>query len=780
MSAPNSNAAEPPAGIKLEDVLFTLFRHKGKIVLFFCLGLLAAGIQYFVTPTSYQSTAKLLVRYVLDPSGAEAIGSQENIRRPDARGDSIMAAEIEILTSWDMLEDVARTVGPDRILGLPSSPDAAVSKSIPGPVQPPPMVVTSNVLQATKQLSKGLTATAPNHGYVLVLSYQNSQPETAFLVLNEIVTRYLEKHHTVHSAAGTYEFLLRQTDQLRSRLNQTEAELLKLKSELKIDNVEQAKSENNSVIARLTQSIRDAETELAGYQARLEEVHRLSGAVPSQLISNQAPVDPAILRKYKTLNDRLAAWRAQETSWLNQGFTAAYPLLDAVIQHLTEAEDQKNQLESEHPGLLASAPSGGGDQRDAAPDAASERMQIAAIQARMAILRTQLQEAEGRGTAIESSEGQIAQLERRRELERTNYIYFAESLERATVDSSIDPKQIPNIIPVQKPSAPLRISREMPKKLAMTVAIAIGLGVGLAFLLDLVLDPSIKRPTEIESRLRIPLMLSIPRIGRNGASRKLLHRGNRHKAFRHRKLASGFAPDVAAEMPSASLSAIPLSSHAARPERAPWEISHFVRPFCDALRDRLILLFQLKDMHHKPKLVALTGCSEGAGVTTLSAGLAASLSETGAGKVLLVDMNFGLTRVHPFLKGELASSLSQMIQPGASRVTGVADNLYLAAGTDPDGKPAALIPKKFYDLMPQLKASDFDYIIFDMPPLTETSATMALAPFMDQVLLVIQAEKDSRDQVKRAHSVLSNSRANVVGVFNKSRAQGPAWLGRDS
>ena len=53
--------------------------------------------------------------------------------------------------------------------------------------------------------------------------------------------------------------------------------------------------------------------------------------------------------------------------------------------------------------------------------------------------------------------------------------------------------------------------------------------------------------------------------------------------------------------------------------------------------------------------------------------------------------------------------------------------------------------------MPKLKASDYDYIIFDMPPVNQISITPRLAGFMDMVLLVIESEKTDREVVKRAH-----------------------------
>jgi hypothetical protein len=44
-------------------------------------------------------------------------------------------------------------------------------------------------------------------------------------------------------------------------------------------------------------------------------------------------------------------------------------------------------------------------------------------------------------------------------------------------------------------------------------------GLAWAFLIELVLDRSVKRPIEIESKLKVPLFLSIPDVNRNGHSR---------------------------------------------------------------------------------------------------------------------------------------------------------------------------------------------------------------------------------------------------------------------
>lgn len=292
----------------------------------------------------------------------------------------------------------------------------------------------------------------------------------------------------------------------------------------------------------------------------------------------------------------------------------------------------------------------------------------------------------------------IAQLERTKEVEETNYKYYGASLEKARIDETLDPSRMPNISIVQAPSPPDKAKRDLKKVLIGLAGGGLAIGLALALLIELVLDRTIKRPFELERRLRIPLLLSIPNFGSNGHRLRLYDAG------------------------TDSETAIAQSTGSAA------ETGELLRPFCEAIRDRLGLYFEMNRMTHKPKLVAVTGLSKNAGTSTLAVGLAATLSDTGDGKVLLVD------------------------------------------------KPVS--PKRLYDMMRDFKASDLDYVIFDMPSLGDTSSTLPMAGFMDKVLLVVEAEKSNPNAVKRAYSQLA-AKTNVSVVFNKSRSYGPKWLAQD-
>ena len=347
---------------------------------------------------------------------------------------------------------------------------------------------------------------------------------------------------------------------------------------------------------------------------------------------------------------------------------------------------------------------------------------------------------------------QITGLERNKQLEEENYKYYSGTLQKARVDEALDPSKMPNISAIQRPSPPAMVTKTRDKTVLGLAGGGLALGVGLALLFELVFNPSYKRRSEVELQLRSPVMLSIPyqgiKQGINSRLRLPWKNGQR-------------AAKKAADQSNANL--------------APWEVEHFIRPYSEAIRDRLGLYFELHGVTHKPKLVGVTGFGEGAGTSTLAAGVAAALSETGDGKVLLVDVNAANGEVHPFFAGRPASSLTTAIEPQAA-ITSAADNLYLATITRSGKKSAHLGLKKFFALVPNLKASDFDYIIFDMPPINQTSPTIGLAALMDKVLLIVEAEKNHRDVVKRGYRELVGARADIAVILNKTRSYGPNWL----
>jgi len=109
-------AANTASTLGVDDVLFTLFRHKKKIIALALLGFAAAaGFHFRPKEDSYTASAKLYIRYVvMEGKGGPADGTIT--KSPDRGGETILSNELEILRSLDLATKVAQTIGPAKVL----------------------------------------------------------------------------------------------------------------------------------------------------------------------------------------------------------------------------------------------------------------------------------------------------------------------------------------------------------------------------------------------------------------------------------------------------------------------------------------------------------------------------------------------------------------------------------------------------------------------------------------------------------------------------------------
>ena len=667
------------SSLHLSDILFALFKRKWTVILCAAVGIIAGAAFYFFDPPLYESQAKLLVRYVLERSAVDPIEAEKAAAASNLYSDKVIDAEIEILTSWDLAVQVAQAIGPKRLLPPPTDLLTKVAHAIG--LKQPSAAATEG--EAAGVISSGLKVIANKGSNIILVSYKNHDPQMTTLVLQELLSRYFVKHLEVHRSAGAFDFVTQQTDQVRSRLNQTEDALKSLRDKTGIV------------------SLKEGSQALTAEAARIQEALNVAEA---QLAEQKAIADQTGGSKAKTGESKAKGWRPKAQS-------------------------------SEGSSL-------------------SGKARVAGLEAKIETLKTNLRDTQQKMKKLSELRPQLEDLERKRELDAANYKYFAASLERARVDEALDPSKMPNISAVQRPSPP-GLATTKRNKIALGLAGGgIALGIALALLRGLALNRTVGRPLQLETQLHIPLMLSIPYSnGRNG----------------HLDLSLNGSP--------ANPGAPAVKRHHSK--LAPWEAGHFMRRYCDAIRDRIGLYFELNQLTHKPKLVGVASFSEEAGTSTLAAGLAASLSEMNDGKVLLVDVNLGPHEVHPFFKGKPAHSLNAALKPQGT-IASASENLYLATVGSPNAGPAQLGLKRFFDMMPNFKASDFDYIIFDMPHLAQTSPTWGMAAFMDKFLLVVEAEKNNREMIKRGYGKLVAERNNVDVVVNKSRSYVPKWLDGES
>src|SRR5437764_7444925 len=248
-----------PSKINLTNILFAIFKWKRPIFAFALAGIAIAAAIYFFYPASYESDARLLVRYVLERSGYDPVDAISGSSRGSGISyDGVIAAEVSILTSWDLSVQVAEALGPNRVLPDTKAPSVGA---------------------AAAAINSGLGTTTSKGSNIIGVSFTNRKPEVATLVLNELVTRYFTKHLEVHRSAGAFDFVSQQADQIRARLNQTEDALKALKAKAGVMSLADSTSSISAEASHLGDQLRLAESDLAEQLAKVKQIERGGGPI---------------------------------------------------------------------------------------------------------------------------------------------------------------------------------------------------------------------------------------------------------------------------------------------------------------------------------------------------------------------------------------------------------------------------------------------------------------------------------------------------------------------
>jgi polysaccharide biosynthesis transport protein len=552
----------------------------------------------------------------------------------------------------------------------------------------------------------------------------------------------------------------RERTSLSVRINDVEQQLADLKNKAKIISLNDTSQGLASRISRIQDASLDAQAELAGYDAVMNQY---SNASPETLETTNAQmvIPPDQIQAYNDICARLVPLRNKEQAYLVQGFTKSNALVQEVDEQIVDTEKAKKGLEKKYPQIGTVSPASDG--QSATP--AQGPMLAIALKAKLETWNAQLDHLQMQATNLNNLTPQIVQLEQMKASLDQDYLAMVTKLEDSHIEQALVISKAPNIKWVQTPSPPFRDWKKTYKTMAMLAFGGILAGLAWAFLIELVLDRSLRRPVEIEAKLNVPLFISIPDVSRNGHARLARIAGQRR--LRLSNAPKTEAPAGSGDPSSENNGALQVVS----PERIP-----VLQSFYESLRDRLIVYFEVKNLTHKPKLVAVTSAGHGAGVSSIAAGLAASLSETGEGNVLLVDMNVEQGAAQQFYKGKAGCGLDTALKMETQGDALVQSNLYVVNGNANSTELPGILPKRFSALVPRLKASNYDYIIFDMPPVTQTSLTSRLSRFMDMTLLVVESEKTGIEVVQQANTWLAESGATVGAVLNKSRKYVPERL----
>lgn len=705
--------------LTIGDIYYLLFRHKGKILLFTLLGVMAAVAVYFMTPAIYRSEASLLVRYVTDTTVLDSASMGERITSPARGGENVINSEIEILLSYELVDKVLDDMGFSSFMPTATNRfDRARMAAI---------------------VRSRINIEVPKSSNIINVSFDGPDPTVSQDFLKRLIDAYLQKHIEIHRAAGAYEFLSQQTDQLRTRLTETEEELRKLKYSEGVVSIEETKRNISVRTEELTKKLGELESSLAAAKARVEIMRPLSMAVPGR--TSLVWVASTTNEAARALEFKLQRLRQRENELLST-YTADSIPVRGLREQITEAE---RQLAGEAPSMVTNSITSGGTAPDSSAAFLEAQSVLAEFKARIAVQKDFLAQTLEEARKIDAVESKIVQLQRNKELQEANYKYFCQSLEHARIDEALNSGRISNIGIVQSATLPSEKMRvKLPRNMAMALLFGVVAGLGLAVFQEYFHDQTLRKPIELQATFRVPVLMTVPMV--KGA-RSQLREGQ----------------------------GVPLLLSAPGGADGGVNGQMDMSDYYEVLRDRL--LSSLGPVASLPCVLGVTSCSRGAGVSTLAAGLAFAFARGGEHRVVLVNGN--TDSLTPQIYGvNPITGLAEMMADADGNTAVTQHNHFVVPSRDtiPSPTHAGYAPR-FAALIQHLRSSKAGYVIVDLPPVSETGLTLRVGRLLDGMMLVIAAESVSRHVAERVKEMLVQSDVKIIGtVLNKQQQYVPDWV----
>jgi capsular exopolysaccharide synthesis family protein len=713
----------------LRDIYYVLFRHKRKVTWFFFGVLIAVTLVTFLMPAVYRSEAKLLVRMgresvTLDPT---ATSSGQVLNTISARRESEVKSELEILKSRDLAEKLVDALGPETFV-------SGSFRSVFGGEDQ-----QKKRDAAVRSLMKNWNFIAEKDSNIINATFDANNPQLAQAVLTKLIDFYLEKHLAVNRTAGSHEFFKQQTEELRANLAQTEKALEETKNKTGLASIPEQRRLVLERISTLKTDLERTEVDLRASQDRVKAMRETLAKLPETVVTGATTGFPNFAAD--GMRQKLYELQLKEQELLSKYMEKNF-LVQEVRRQIANAQALLNQ---ETPTRAQVTKGINTNHQQVKLALVNEESNLAALQAKSESLGRHLASTQEELKNLNENEIQVARLQRDLEIQEANYRKYADKLEQARIDSALETGKISNISIAQAATYPLKPVR--PRK-GLNLALGLMLGtfgaIGLAFMAEYT-DHSFKRPEDVEKQLQMPVLATIPRLEENGVRT---------------------VPSVRSSLP------ILMPENPVTCE-VMGEAGEGYEALCDCL---------LK-AENPPRLIGVTSCRSGEGVSSVAANLATTLARKGNARVLLVEANLMRPSAHHIFGIAHSPGLTDVLLDGSGDLTAITNahtrNLdVITSGQGGLSFSQLADSREFADLL-HLWRNEYSFVVFDLPPIFKGKSAHKLANLVEGLILVVGAEGVSWEVAQRAKGELSQTKVNVLGVvLNKRCYHIPQWLYR--
>jgi len=226
---------------------------------------------------------------------------------------------------------------------------------------------------------------------------------------------------------------------------------------------------------------------------------------------------------------------------------------------------------------------------------------------------------------------------------------------------------------------------------------------------------------------------------------------------------------------------VPMPVHELREKRIITEQKNSISDAYRILRTQVLQRLNEKNWN----TLAITSPGSGAGKSLTAINLAMSLAREVDNTVLLIDANLRSPKLDKYFDFHTEYGLSDYLlqdmplQDMLVNPEGVSRFVVLPAGRPIANSSEMLSSPKMQRLVEEVKHRyPSRIVIFDLPPLLESSDTLAFIPNADATLVVIEEGKTQEAELKQAFELLQGNE--VIGtVLNKAYSTDKDYAGLD-
>ena len=569
---------------------------------------------------------------------------------------------------------------------------------------------------------------------VIKIKVKAPSPQEAAFLANKVAEVYqnLDREFSRGEISQVVTFLRDQLQKKEESLRAAEEALRKFQQDEGIVALSQETQEMVKQLVEFESLYQEAVTDRKTYEKRLEYLKSQLGELRRTLETDLADIShPLILE----LRQKIAESEAKLVNFKAQGIPESYPDFKKENERLaslkrTLTEETKKVLLARYPVHDPLKP-----YQEILEKIITAETEVEALQAKEDALKKIVDQHLLKLDTLPEKSLKLARLERAKKLNENLYMMMKEKYEESRITRAGQIGKIRIVDPAVPPEFPISPKKKL--NLILATLVGLGLGIGVVFFLEY-LDNSVRTVEDVE-RLQLPLLGSIPDIEpekQNGLWRAL--------------------PKKKGSEDEVGRLATRLVTHL-KPKS----------PYSEAYRS-LRTQIQYARSEKPVQTILVSSPGPGEGKSTSVTNLAITMAQMGS-KTILVDSDLRRPVLHSLFDLKRDVGLSNYLVGRAEieeviRPTSV-DNLYLiSCGILPPNPSELLGSKRMQELIQQLK-NEYDYVLFDSPPLIAVTDAVVMAPWVDGVVLVLRSGKTDRDAAVRAFELLRNVKANVLGTL---------------